>query len=265
MRTCTVSDYFEDEAGNPLNMVGLAQILTGKEDPILLYDVRSVLRLGPTGICRKEGWTTESANALAHFFQLVEVIGTGAWLTSKLSIGSLAPGEWIDSFECPDLGQMYSILLPIRQLYSSDNAFNQACKVYMRHTSDERKRWWVTETKRGFNSYLDSVPHPHGIEGYSVRELLDLVMYGAGLIHYGQSSPETRENFKRAVTKHRREWVIFAFIMCCQQLYGYANQVYFVLKQDYEEWVATEGCQPPDLVFLQGLFASHRLAADQMT
>jgi hypothetical protein len=58
-----VADYFEDEAGNPLDMIGLAKIMSGEEYPILLHDVRSVLRLGPTGICRKELWTTQTANA----------------------------------------------------------------------------------------------------------------------------------------------------------------------------------------------------------
>jgi hypothetical protein len=159
---------------------------------------------------------------------------------------------------------MYSILLPIRQLYASDSAFNQACKVYLRHVNDERKRWWIEETKKNFNAHLDSVPRPHAIENYTVRQLLDLVMYGAGLVHHAKSDPVTIQNFKEAVTRNKREWVIFNFVMYCQQLYGYANHVYFVLRQDYEQWLTTEGCQPPDLVFLKGLFSSQPLRTDDM-
>ncbi len=234
-----VSDYFEDEAGNPLDMIGLAKIMSGQEYPILLYDVRSVLRLGPTGITRKDQWSTESANTLAHFFQLVEVIGTSGWLKSRLAISTPASSgspPWINSFECPDLGQTYSILLPIRQLCASDDAFNRACKIYLRHVNDERKRWWIEETKRNFNAYLRSVPRPHAIENYTVGELLDLVMYGAGLIHYANSDSQLRQNFKKALTHNRREWVIFNFLMCCRELYGYTNHAYFVLRQDYEQW-----------------------------
>jgi hypothetical protein len=265
MKGFAVTDYFEDEAGNALDMIGLAKIMSGEEYPILLHDVRSVLRLGPTGICRKEQWSTESANALAHFFQLVEVIGTSEWLKSDLSIGTpafsgIAP--WINSFQCPDLGQMYSILLPIRQLYASDDAFNHACNVYMRFAKDDRKRRWIKETKKCFNAYLDSVAQPHAVDSYTVRELLDLVMYGAGLVHYAQTNPQTRQHFQDAITRHHRECVIFTFIMYCREVYRYGTHAYFVLRQDYENWLAAEGCQPPDLVFLRGLFASHRLRGD---
>src|SRR5262249_20324788 len=52
--TFSITDYFEDEAGNPLDEIGLAQILSSQEYPVLLFNVGSVLRLGPTGIQRKE-------------------------------------------------------------------------------------------------------------------------------------------------------------------------------------------------------------------
>lgn len=267
VKAFAVTDYFEDETGNPLDEIGLTQVLTGQEYPILLHNVASVLRLGPTGMVRKEQWTTDTANALAHFFQLVEVIGTSEWLRSELSIctpAAAGPAPWIKSFRCPDLGQMYSILSPIRQLYASDDAFNHACNVYMRFVKDERKRAWIKETKKCFNGYLESVSRPYAVESYTVRQLLDLVMYGAGLVHYAQTPSQTRQNFKDAVTRHHREWVIFAFIMCCRELYRYANHAYFVLRQDYEAWLTTEACQPPDIVFLQGLFTSHRLQGDEM-
>lgn len=263
-----VNDYFEDEAGNPLDEIGLAQILSGQDYPILPHHVGSVLRLGPTGICRKELWTIESANALAHFFQLVEVIGTSEWLKSKLSISTPSTFEappWINSFECPDLGQIYSILLPIRQLYAADDAFNHACKVYMRHVTEDRKRCWIEQIKKEFNSYLESVPHPFALENYTVRQVLDLVMYGAGMVHYAKSKPETRHHFKEAVTRHRREMVVFVFISYCQEVYQYAANAYFVLLQDYKHWLESEGCQAPDLVFLKRLFSSTCLLTNELT
>lgn len=263
-RGFTVTDYFEDEAGNPLDMVGLAQILSGQEYPILLYDVRSVLRLGPTGIARKEQWTVESANVMAHFFQLVEVIGSGEWLKSKLSISTPGSQEWINSFQCPDLAHVYAILLPIRQLYAADTAFNRACKLYLRHVNDDRKCWWVEATKKNFNGYLDSVPRPLAVESYTVRQLLDLVMYGAGLVHSAKSEAVMIQNFKEAVVRNKREWVVFNFLAYCQQLYAYAAQVYFILRQDYEQWMTVEGCQPSDLVLLSHLFLSHPLRPDDV-
>jgi hypothetical protein len=47
-------------------------------------------------------------------------------------------------------------------------------------------------------------------------------------------------------------------------LYSYANHAYFVLRQDYEQWISAGGCQRPDLVFMRGLFSSHRLRGDEV-
>jgi hypothetical protein len=160
--------------------------------------------------------------------------------------------------------QVYSILLPIRQLYSEDEAYNYACKQYLRYASDDRKRWWIEQTKKMFNRYLNSVPAPLAIDAYRVRDLLDLVSYGAGLVHYGKSDAQTKQNFKDVLSRHCREWVIFNFLTYCRELYGYANRIYFVLRQDYENWISAEGCQPPDLVFLKRLFASSPLPTDRV-
>ncbi len=259
-KSISVVGYFEDEEGNALDEIGLFQILTGEEHPILPGNVVSVLRLGPTGMRRNEQWTVESANSLAHFFQLVEVIGNSEWLKSELSIScpvfkGQPPG--INSFQCPTLGDMYSILLPIRQLYASDDAFNRSCNTYMRHVGDDRKFAWVRERKRIFNRYLDARPSPISVSGLKVRELLALLMYGAGLVHYSETPEQVRKNFKKVMTENARERVVFAFVWSCRQIYSYANNVYHVLRQDYEHWMQTEGIASPDLIYLVGLFRSH--------
>jgi hypothetical protein len=261
----TVRDYFEDDDGNPLDEIGLYQVITGEEHPIILANVKSVLRLGPTGMERRDLWKTDSANTLAHSFQLVEVIGTSEWLNRTLSIttpGHTGSPQSVNSFECPDLGQMYAVLLPIRQLYAEDDAFNRACKVYLTHVQDERKHAWVKEMKRTFNKHLDSSSGPLTVQNHTVRQLLDLVMYGAGLVHYSKSARESVENFKQALENQPRERLAFAFIASCRFLYGFANNVHVVLRQDYEHWLSNLGCQQPDLVFLRDLFASRQPPAD---
>ena len=256
-----VSDYFEDEEGNSLDEIGLFQILTEQEYPIILGNVVSVLRLGPTGMRRKEQWTVESANALAHFFQLVQVIGNSEWLRADLSIDSSVPvgqPSWVNSFQCPNLGYTYSILLPIRQLYAADEAFNRSCNTYMRHVGDDRKLAWIKERKKTFNGYLDSIPGPFSISGLKVRELLNLIMYGAGLVHYAETPESVRQDFKRVMTENPREKVVFAFVMSCREIYSHANNAYHVFRQDYEHWMQTEGISSPDLIYLVGLFRSHQ-------
>lgn len=254
-----VFGYYEDEEGNPLDEIDFITIATGKEHPIIAHNVESVLRLGPTGIVRKDSWSVETANAIAHFLQLVDVIGISGWLKSELSISyegmSTTPKD-VKEFRCPNLGQVYSVLLPIRQLYASDHVFNRAIKGYLRHASDERKRWWIEGTKRKFNALLGSIPQPATIENHTVQKLLDIVIYGAGLVHFHETDLETKGNFNAAVTKYPREWLTFVFLSCCYQLYHCANAAYHVIRQDFDHWITNEGCAPPDLVFMRALFSS---------
>lgn len=263
-----VPDYFEDDAGNPLDEIGLIQILTGQEQPVLLNNVGSVLRLGPCGIAHKEVWTVETANTLAHFFQLVEIIGSGDWLKRRLSIGMPAgpggpsSGASIHSFECPDLAHIYSILLPFRQLYAADRAFINATDAYLWHAQDERKKTWIRHQRDSFNAYLASAPRPHAIENYNVQQLFEIVMYGAGLIHYAKTKPAIKQAFHEVMSKNHREWVVFTFLMGCRQLFGYASHAYYVMVQDFQHWTKNEGCQAPDLVFQRKLFASHALRGE---
>jgi hypothetical protein len=252
-----LTGYFEDEAGKPLGEFELAKILSGYEQPILPDLAESVLRLGPAPIVQAELWNAETANTIAHFLQLVEVIGTSDWLKSNLSIGAASGSDRIHSFECPDLGQMYSVFLPIRQLYAQDKAFDHACKLYLKHVGDPRKHAWVKHAKRRFHSQLQSVmPGPFQAGNQTVKDLLDTVLYGAGLVHYHQSDAAAKQSFKRLLAQYPRELVIFRFIMCCRDIYGCALAAYQVLRQDFEHWTTTGLAHPPDLKFLRGLFSS---------
>lgn len=258
----SVHDYFEDELGKPLDEVGLMQVMTGQEQPIILGNVNSVLRLGPSAMHRQAEWKLETANAIAHFLQLVEIIGTGPLARTEVSIstpGGFGASEWINDFSCPDLSSVYSFLLPIRQLYSEDHAFGHAINAYLRHVADERKKAWIGEVRKSFNKYLESTPHPFMIDNLTVRQMLEVVMYGAGLIHYAKSDPQLKQRFREVISHNHRETIIFAFLMCCHHLYCFAAQAYYVLLQDFRHWTDHERHQKPDIIFLQGLFASHNL------
>jgi len=58
MKAFALSEYFEDEAGNPLDQIGLAQIVTGQENPILLTGnlVRPHRRYGDESPHHSEQW-----------------------------------------------------------------------------------------------------------------------------------------------------------------------------------------------------------------
>lgn len=258
----SVEDYFEDDSGNGHDLVGLMKIATGQENPIILGEPGSVLRLGPSDIVRKELWDVETANTIAHYLQIVEVIGQGTWLDTELQFTLPGQSGKVPNFQCPSLSHVYSVLLPIRQLYGDDQTFNKTIKLYLNHVQDDRKRWWIEETKKSFNSFLRSKQGHFAIDNYTVQQLLDLVLYGAGLVHYSRTPIETRVHFKEAIRKHSRERVIFVFLSNCRLLFNYAVQTYQVIAQDFHSWTTLRQCCKPDLLFVDSLFASRTQETD---
>jgi len=257
----TIPDYFEDEHGQPMTPVDLISAMTGNQEPILLNDERSILRLGPQGLRAAEQTDTKAANTLAHFLQLVEVIATSRWVKTETKLGangSAGAADPLTDFQCPTLSDTYSILLPLRQLFFEDgkSAFFLACKAYERYTADERKRDWITSLRKQCQAYMDSEPWPRLIRDCSVTQLLQALMYGGGMVHYHKTEPPHISRFRDLVQKHRREWVVFSFVVASQHLYAFARKTYHVIRQDYDHWRSRGWCPEPDIMVMSKLFES---------
>jgi hypothetical protein len=260
-RNVWLDDYFEDENGKPLNMVGVVRILSGHDDPIILGNVGSVLRLGPAGIKQKEKWTAEKANNVAHFLRIVERIARSEWYRSPLSIEYALqtpdPGVTLQANELlnwkhPSTRATREILLPVRQLYSNDDAFNFACNAYLQHVDHAGKQFWVKERKSMFNETRSTEPFVFQIENHTTQEVLDLLIYGCGEVHR-QSDDNTEERLKQALTKYGQPHIFVTFGFAVRGLIQYAFEVYPVIKQDFDHWIATEGIAGPDRVGLDEL------------
>jgi hypothetical protein len=258
-------DYFEDEEGTPLDSVMLAAVMTGDSHPVVLNDARSIMRLGPCGIRSAEAVTVQQANDIAHFLQLVEIIGNSNWRKNGSTItstGGFSPQSPLANFACPNLSDTYVVLLPLRQLFFEDgaSAFGLAINAYRRVAADERKTLWIGHVRKSVDRYLQSKPMPPVLGDCSVSALLNAIMYGAGLIHWHRSTAQNKSLFAELVQKYKREWVVFVFTSCCQQLFGFAHQAYCVIRQDFEYWRA-EGLFPEsDIMKMTQLFDSHPLS-----
>lgn len=257
----TIPDYFEDEEGQPLTPVDLISAMTGAEQPILLNDESSILRLGPQGVRNSEAIGAEAANTMAHFLQLVEVIATSRWVKSEAKVGGISCFDTDGrptQFQCPTLADTYAILLPLRQLFldGGAGAFVLACNAYSRYALDERKRYWLTALRNQCLSYMDSQTWPPVIRDCSVKSLLTALMYGAGMVHFHQSDMEQRMRFRNLVKEHSREWFVFSFVSASQHLYALSRKAYLVIRQDFDHWRSQGWCPEPDIMLMSQLFES---------
>jgi hypothetical protein len=264
-RTASPLDYFEDEKGEPLDSVMLAAVMTGNSHPVVLNDARSIMRIGPCGTRSAETISVKQANHMAHFLQLVEVIGNSNWRMERSTItatGGFSTQDRMPHFKCPSLSDTYAVLLPLRQLFfeGGKSAFGLAINSYKHVVCDERKILWMTHLHRRLKTTMRSSPAMPVLGECSVESLVNAIMYGAGLVHWHASEPRNKELFVEIVQKHRREWVVFAFTLSCQQLFGIAHQAYCVIRQDFEYWRATGLCPESDIMKMAHLFESHPLA-----
>lgn len=250
-----VPGYFEDEDGNPMDDIEVCRILTGQTHPVLLGRPHSVLRLGPSAIVRQEQWSVDSANDISHFLAVVRDIAKSCWLRAPLSMeftGTLDDIQQILSLDAPDHEAAKGVVLPIRQLYSSDDVLNIACNVHLRHVGDERKRWWVQERKAAFNRHRRNPPHLSRLGECSTQEIIETVIYGSGIVHR-RSKANSEEDLRVLVSKHGRECVVMGFNCACRDLCHFAFDIYHVVKQDFEHWITNEGCAGPDTFTLDEL------------
>lgn len=258
-------DHFEDEDGHPLTPVDLAAAMTGIEDPILLNDETSVLRLGPQGVRTTEQIGTDSANTISHFLQLVEVIATSRWVRTETRVGGVGcftAGGMLQEFCCPTLSDTFAILLPLRQLFLEDGkeAFALACKSYERYAVDDRKRFWITALRKQCNTYMSSRVWPPLLRDCTTKQLLQALMYGAGMIHFHKSYADEKTRFRELVQHHSRELVVFSFVSASQHLYAYARKAYHVIRQDFDYWRCREWCPDPDIMLMSQLFESRPIS-----
>ncbi len=249
------SEYFEDENCKPIDDIGIAQVLTGNPDPILRFEPRSVLRLGPSPIAKRDEWSVEKANPISHFLQLMNRIGQSGWLKSPLSIQYV--GNSVVQVAHANAEMTTTALTYIRQLLlKRDDVLNHACEAYVEHISHDGRRFWVSDIHQSFNACLESDCRygPQSIlSGYTTRQVIDIFTYGSGLFHR-ESNHDCEAELANLIAQHGRERLIIAFNSACRDLIQYGFFIAPVMWQDVVHWVRSEGCLGPDRPQITDLF-----------
>ena len=246
--------YFEDENGKPMNELGMLDVATG--DPTEVYggNVQSAYRRGVTTMKDKEGWTVDKANNVAHFLQLVQQIRTSNWIQHDLSFTT--QGGKVLEAKYADQESTRSFLFSLRQLLmpgKSDDSFNLACDIYSAHVSDQAKVAWVKHEQEKFANVRKHICAPWQIDAYTMEEVIEMVIYGAGLAHR-VSRDKWEEKLPAVLEKHGKERFQFVFQGSCRTLLNYPMAAAPIIGQDFANWIKNEGCVGPTRVWDSDLF-----------
>jgi hypothetical protein len=255
-------DYFEDETGREISMQERMQIATGDKNAIF-FDAENMVKIGPCPICAREKWTVDKANTLFNFMQVVGLIWRSSWARKKTSITTNFDNEGKTNITCdfPAVESMCAVLTLFRQLYAKDILMKSTCDIYMEHSSNAIKKLWVDYCLKNFEQSLNWNTHLIHLQGCTVTQLFDAFLYGTGIVH----SPNGKDNrncdhrnrISELVKQYGREKVIMAVNESFWMVFGYAVDVFHVVKQDYEHWIGQEGCRKSDMSDIDSLLRSH--------
>ncbi|MCG6157504.1 hypothetical protein [Rubinisphaera margarita] len=251
------TEYFEDETGTPISKYEMLQHVSGQEFPIIVGDPETVLKLGPVSAVNIRDWTTQRANTIAQFLDVVERIHASEWYRSPRFVTSLihkrAGESRLLEAEFPDDEDTMSVLAYFRQLHAVDKLVTKACEAYIAHAGDDRKRWWVNERERSFESLIDAPPAPFNTNGQTRRQIIRMFMYGAGLLHSSSNHGDDAA-LDAFISHHGKYQAVMIFNSCLMDFFRVAVTIYPVIRQDYYYWINDDGLASASRTSIPDLF-----------
>ena len=125
--------------------------------------------------------------------------------------------------------------------------------AYIAHAGDGRKQWWVNERKQSFESLVDSPPAPDNTNGQTRRQIIQMFMYGAGLLHssskYGDDAA-----LDAFISHHGKHEAVMIFNSCLMDFFRITATIHPVIRQDYHHWVNVDGLATAARVAIPNLF-----------
>jgi hypothetical protein len=265
-------EYFEDETGVEITHYAMMQHVSGQEEPVILGDPESVLRLALSAPINVSQWLEESANTVAQFLDVVERICGSKWyrrppiFTFEIQSGgdqskfpATSDSELLEAV-FPDHSETIAVLAYFRQLHAADRLFTRTCETFIRTCGDERKTFWMNERLESYREMVDSGPVPFTELG-TRREIIKMFMYGAGLLH-ATSNDGADVRLAEMIGRHGKHRVVMVFNHCLWDILSDALTVYHVVKREYRYWVDSCGLTRPTRVDIPSLFEGFVRAED---
>jgi hypothetical protein len=224
---------------------------------IALGDPKGILALPAAGIKNRADWTQADSDVLAHFIQVNQQIRGSRWHAAKNSF-KIQGGQLLEA-ECPDLEQFVFAAVYFRQLFAKrDQLLKTAVDCYCKFVDCQIRPWWVRHEEQCFNGALDGAAWP--LTGYTIREVFEAFLYGAGLLHRLPS--ENDDKRKRFLQLHDTEQpyrVLFALNGSLSTLGSSVSKLAVVIYRDYAHWQHTYGLPLPDVRWHDRLFNPFRV------
>jgi len=257
--------YFEDEDGKPISMVDIYDRDMQRDGDTNAFAVvvdhpDSVLRRGPAEPIRPELWTQKDADLFARLFETYRFLARSKWVQSNCQVSPSKTGD--ATAILPVEEDCMSVILPFRQLYSSDekdNLFNRACNLHNKHCEKGCPHWWwVDHYKHAFNKFLASAPGFCIKTDISARRYLDAFAYGARIVHATSRSNVPVADFEALLSHNSKEMVVFAYHYILHSLLGYVSQAQIVMLQNARHWTNTRGWKGPTDLAVGDVFGGAR-------
>lgn len=252
----SVDGYFEDENYNAIDTVDFESIKSGEPNPVILGNVDSVMRLGPSSLQEDQSLSLDDSHIVFHFVQLMGVIQRGRWWKQGVSYSS---GDGVSS---PDLESTVSALAILRQFFlKRDQSFQRAVDTYLRVVGDPAKALWVGHEREQFDLSLDRIPFgpttggDDPLKDMTCIEVIDLFIYGTGLFHR-ESDKNLEDKLMDLRVRTNRELLLFKFHSACREVLQSPRRIAAVLHWEFANWIASGSCPPPNRIIVENLFKS---------
>jgi hypothetical protein len=117
---------------------------------------------------------------------------------------------------------------------------------------------WVRHEEQCFYRALDGIAWP--LTGYTVREVFEAFLYGAGLLHrLPRESDDTRNRFLQLHDTEKPYRVLFALNGSLSTLGSSVSKLAVVIYRDYAYWQHTYGLPLPGVRWHDRLFNPFRV------
>lgn len=213
--------------------------------PLLLGDLDSVLSEPQAGLTCPSDWSQEDSDVIAHFIQVQSQIASSRWMKSNCSF-TLCGDELADQ-DFPTLEDFVFAAVYLRQFIAKkDDLFSDAVKRYCLAVDCRSRGAWMDFELNQFHSKLNN--DSFRLKGYSVRQLFDAFMYGAGILHkFPKKDAGNKKRMLELIDEKPRHEVLYALHMSLRMATNHTMRASALMRRDFGNWLSEYSLPRPNV------------------